>query len=320
MPCYLNPDLRHQDANRDLCIVNTALTCQIKLPPGFRRDDVLAFHRRDVQQVAERVEEHVLHKGLVWDRGPACLSFRFDDGTVTVELSIEGMATDDGREKFENMARRMLGLTQRVEEFEQRYRAHRQIGSLIGRNTGLRVPMTATPFEALCWAITGQQISVSAAVSVRRRLIQAAGLRHSSGLWCFPDSARITVMSQEALRQTGLSKTKAQTLAELSARIETGSLPLDDWLDSPKEDEIRERLLNIRGVGPWTVNYALLRGFGWLDGSLHGDVAVRRNLQVLLGRADKVGENEAKQWLAGFSPWRALVAAHLWAMKKTEGY
>ena len=80
-------------------------------------------------------------------------------------------------------------------------------------------------------------------------------------------------------------------------------------------DTLRERLLDIRGIGPWTVNYTLLRGFGWLDGSLHGDVAVRHGMQILLDSPDKISEKAAQQWLAEFSPWRALLAAHLWAMK-----
>ncbi|MFT6552722.1 MAG: DNA-3-methyladenine glycosylase II [Zhongshania marina] len=76
----------------------------------------------------------------------------------------------------------------------------------------------------------------------------------------------------------------------------------------------------IRGIGPWTVNYVLLRGFGYLDGSLHGDVAVRRNLQLLLGREVKITAEETQVWLAQFSPWRALVAAHLWAMQSDDGF
>lgn len=296
------------------------LSCRIELPAGFRQSDVLAFHRRDAQQISERIDGNALHKGLSWEGRPACLTFRFDKACVAVDLAIDGTLANDGRERMERMARRMLGLTQRVEEFEQDYRAHPQIGAVIARNAGLRVPLAATPFEALNWAITGQQISVSAAISVRRKVIQAAGLRHSSGVWCFPDSRRFANMAKQDLRQAGLSLIKAQTLIVLSERIEEGLLPLDSWVDAPPVEEIRTQLLGIRGIGPWTVSYVLLRGFGWLDGSLHGDVAVRRNLQVLLGREEKIREEEAKQWLAEFSPWRALVAAHLWAMQKTEGY
>jgi DNA-3-methyladenine glycosylase II len=56
-----------------------------------------------------------------------------------------------------------------------------------------------------------------------------------------------------------------------------------------------------------------MRGYGWLDGSLHGDAAVRRSLQKLLVMTDKPTERQTQDWLADFSPWRALVAAHLWA-------
>lgn len=300
--------------------MTTRLSCRIKLPKGFRHNDVLAFHRRDSERIAERIDGKVLQKGLVWHGCAASLRLRFSAGSAAVELAIDGSVDPYSRESMKKMARRMLGLTQRIETFEKAYHAHPQIGLLVERNAGLRVPLAPTPFEALTWAITGQQISVSAAVSVRRKLIQAAGLQHSGGLRCFPEAGQIAEMTEPELCRLGFSRSKANTLITLSKQVEAGLLPLDAWTEAPPEEEIRTRLLAIRGVGPWTVNYALLRGFGCLDGSLHGDVAVRRNLQALLGRPEKISEAEAQSWLAPFSPWRALVAAHLWARKRAEGY
>jgi len=210
------------------------------------------------------------------------------------------------------MAVRMLGLTQQIDDFERAYRAHPQLGPLIAMNPGLRIPLTATPFEALAWAITGQQISLGAAISLRRRMILAAGVRHSSGLVCHPDARLLSCLTEADLRQAGFSQAKAQTLMILSRMINEHRLPLDAWVDAPPVDTIREQLLAIRGIGPWTVEYTLLRGFGWLDGSLHKDAAVRRSLQALLGSTEKFTIEQTKQWLAPFSPWRALVAAHLW--------
>jgi DNA-3-methyladenine glycosylase II len=289
------------------------LACVISLPANFRPQDILAFHRRDSAMVAERVEGDALHKGLSWAGHPACLGIRFYPGRTEVTLAMDGPATASDTRRLESMARRMLGLTQAVDAFEQRHRDHPQMGPRIAAKPGLRVPVAPTPFEALSWAITGQQISLSAALSLRRKLIQAAGPRHSSGLWCHPDAAQLARLSEADLRQAGYSRTKAQTLLALSQAVEAGELPLEAWADAPPVDEIRARLSRIRGIGPWTINYALLRGFGWLDGSLHGDAAVRRGLQTLLGRPEKLTEEEARHWLADFSPWRALVAAHLWA-------
>ena len=300
--------------------MSSTLSCTIPLPVAFRPSDILAFQRRDSQEFSERCDGNSFEKGLLWDELPAGLKVSFSAGHADAELSIDGVALPDNTGRLEAMVTRMLGLGQQIEIFEQRYREHPLLGTLLARQTGLRVAVTATPFEALTWAVTGQQISVGAAVSIRRRLIAATALRHSSGLLCYPGAAQIADLSEEDLRQAGFSATKTRTLMTLAELVIDKRLPLDIWQETCPIEEIRAGLLAVRGIGPWTINYTLLRGFGWLDGSLHGDVAVRRGLQLLLGRKEKVPEAEAQEWLTEFSPWRALVAAHLWAAKSTLAY
>ncbi|HSC68944.1 MAG TPA: hypothetical protein VLC79_14700 [Cellvibrio sp.] len=308
----------------------TIIETRIALPRNFRTADFLAFHQRDTQMLAEIVSGNQLQKGIVWQAMPACITFKFTKQHASISLQI-----DSGRKKLNaeitqarllQQARHMLGLNQSIGEFEQFVATHLHLNPLITRQAGLRVPQAATTFEALTWAIIGQQISVSAAVSVRRKLIQHAGLQHSSGICCYPAAAQVAALSEAELRPLGFSQTKARTVIELGKVIDSGELPLDDWLTDYWDgkalaaQDIYDALIKIRGIGPWTVNYTLLRGFGWLDGSLHGDVAVRRNLQWLLNTPDKIEEEAARQWLTEFSPWRALVAAHLWAMQKPEGF
>lgn len=291
---------------------------QLCLPPGFRLDDVLSFHRRDAQALAEEVSNHRLVKGLVWRGAPALLTLTFTGDAVDAQLNTEAPATAQALQPhFEAMVTRMLGLTQDVDAFEQKHRHHPALGPLLARQSGLRVPVTATPFEALSWAITGQQISVQAAVAIRRRMIAACNVRHRSGWLCHPQAPELLNLGESGLRDVGFTASKARTVLAVSAAVQDGSLPLDDWLQRPPDD-IGPRLLAIKGIGPWTVSYALLRGFGWLDGSLHGDVAVRKALGALLHQdastaTAPITPQDAEAWLAPFSPWRALVAAHLWA-------
>lgn len=281
------------------------------LPQNFRAAEVLAFHARDPQQRAERVTGHCIDKGLMWHGHPAQLHIGIHPDHAEVTLTVDGPPADPAH--VTRLAGHMLGLSQPVEAFEAAHGHHPRLGALIAQRPGLRVPQTASPFEALSWAITGQQISVAAAVSVRRRLIETAGLRHSGGLACYPDAATLARLDEATLRSAGLSATKARSLLTVARLAAEGQLPLDDWLHTASADTIRARLASIRGIGPWTINYTLLRGFASVDGSLHGDVAVRRGLQKLLGRAEKIDADEAEAWLARFAPWRALVAAHLWA-------
>jgi DNA-3-methyladenine glycosylase II len=76
--------------------------------------------------------------------------------------------------------------------------------------------------------------------------------------------------------------------------------------------DVSERLLAVKGIGPWTVNYALLRGWGYADCSLHGDVAVRNAIGRLLG-TERPGLREAEAFLQAYRPHRTMAAAYLWA-------
>ncbi len=284
---------------------------ELALPGNFRRDDFFSFHRRDPVGLCEQVEGLCLHKGMIWNGQPACLALRFEEKCVQVVFDVEGSAADP--EAVEWLASHLVGLDQPVDDFERAHGAHPVLGALIHRHPGLRVPQTATPFEALSWAIAAQQVSVKSAVSLRRRLVERVGLRHSCGLYCYPDAQAVDTLTVHELQSLGFSATKAGALKALSSGVLAGHLPLDEWMRNVPLDVMRERLLEVRGIGPWTVDYALLRGFGWLDGSLHGDVAVRRQLQQILLHPVPMGLQETQDWLKTFSPWRALVAAHLWA-------
>lgn len=292
----------------------------LPLPLNYRPADMLSFHGRDSQSVSERILGNTLQKGMFWHGKPALLSISLQAGLARIDLQIDdAQPCPEDAPVLIALARRMLGLTQDIEQFEAAHGTHPVVGTMIRQQSGLRVPVCASPFEALSWAITGQQISLAAALSLRRKLIRQAGIRHSSGLYCYPDAYHLSGMDSDTFRLAGISQGKATALLSISHAVLEQRLPLDDWLHAPAElfPDISAALRNIKGIGPWTVNYTLLRGYGWLDGSLHGDAAVRRAIRTLLQSApglqtDELTEKSAESWLQPFSPWRALLAAHLW--------
>lgn len=316
------------------------LHCELALPTDFRVHDALEFHRRDREQLAERVslagggeqggEHGRLEKAFVRDGLAVLLAAELAPGELRAEFVLEGGALPAAAaaalsgEQAERLLRQMFGLDQPVAAFELRHRDHPQLGALIRRNHGLRVVQVSSPFEALSWAIIGQQISLVAAIALRRRFIQAFGPEHGCGLRCYPEAATVARAEVAELRSLGCSQTKAGALLGMARAVVSGELPLRQWQEQLAGageaegqrlvGEIRAALLAMRGIGPWTFNYTLLRGFGWLDGGLEGDVAVRRGLQRLLGLEKAPGERETREWLVPFQPWRALVAAHLWTI------
>ncbi len=85
------------------------------------------------------------------------------------------------------------------------------------------------------------------------------------------------------------SNAKAETILRVARMVVDGSLVLErhagvEDISGSASAEVSETLLAIKGIGPWTVNYVLLRGYGYPDCSLEGDVAVRAALHKLSGQ------------------------------------
>ena len=284
----------------------------VSLPEDFDHQAFLGFHRRDVEAVAETVDASTLRKAFIWQQVPVMLTVEFHEpARAHVTFHSDGKMPQTSPCQ-DDLVRHLLGLDQPTREFETQADKHPLVGALVRSQAGLRIPQSASPFEALSWAIIGQQISVAAAVSIRRRLIQTTGRRHGTGLYCYPDARDIARVDAGTLRDCGLSHSKADCLLTVARRCLDQALLPERPIAAAELESLRKTLLEIRGLGPWSVHYALLRGYAWMDGSLHGDVAVRRAIQQLQGGATPPTAREAETWLADFRPWRSLLAAHLW--------
>ena len=284
----------------------------IDLPAGYRRDDVLAFHARDTQAVAEQITPTGLRKGIVHGGLAVLLDVEFSDTQATCRAEIDGDAAPGMREQLHGALLNILGLRIDPAPFAQLVANDALIAPLLQANPGLRIVQSASPFEALTWAIIGQQINLSFAIALRRTFIEQGGRRHGSGLWCYPEAADVAQLGIEDLTSRKFSRAKAETVLRLAQLVDGGQLSLQ-LPASGEVDAISQALLAVKGIGPWTVNYALLRGYGYADCSLHGDVAIRAALQKLLGEENKPDMARTEQWLRQYRPHRTMLAAHLWA-------
>ncbi|MYN26153.1 DNA-3-methyladenine glycosylase family protein [Duganella levis] len=284
----------------------------LPLPDDYRVDDVLAFHRRDTESVAEEVSAERFRKGVLLDDVPVVLDIALSPSAAHVTVHADAKLSTAAQQQARDAVLNILGLRIDPAPFYTFVKKDKLFAALARKQPGLRIVQSATVFEALTWAIIGQQINLSFAIALRRTFILLAGRQHSSGLWCYPDAHRAAALTIEDLTSRKFSRAKAETILRLAALITNGELQLAP-ADDNSIDQISAALLAVKGIGPWTVNYGLLRGYGHADCSLHGDVAVRAALQTLLGEDVKPDMKRTEEILARYSPHRTMAAAHLWA-------
>jgi DNA-3-methyladenine glycosylase II len=284
-------------------------TFSIALPPGYRRQDALTFHGRDAQGLAEQVEGEHIRKGVLLDGVPTVLELRFNAAEAVCAVdAADARVLPRAREALVNM----LGLRIDPAAFARLASEDALFAPLIEREPGLRVIQAPTVFEALTWAIIGQQINLTFAIALRRSFIEQAGRAHPSGLWCYPEAGDVARLDIEQLTTRKFSRAKAETLLRLARLVADGDLDLNLGASGDVAG-VSERLLAVKGIGPWTVNYALLRGYGHPDCSLHGDVAVRAAIERLLGSETRPSIAEAEAFLQAYRPQRTMAAAYLWS-------
>lgn len=282
--------------------LGTVGTFTLRLPPNYAAREVLGFHSRDPEGVCEQVSGSRITKGI----HGGVLTLQLDSTAREASCEFQDL---DGFVAHQ-AAVRMLGLGQDAAGFERQFAADALLGPLIRKQAGLRIPLSASPWEGLAWAIIGQQIGLGFAISLRRRLILLAGTQHESGLYSHPTPAAVAGLTVDALKQIQFSKSKAEYLIETAGRIAVGDLDLEALRDRSATRAARI-LGKLRGIGPWTVDYVFLRGLGFPDSLPSGDAGIAQGLHRLLGTRPR--EKEIRELTARFSPWRSLAAAHIWA-------
>jgi DNA-3-methyladenine glycosylase II len=160
------------------------------------------------------------------------------------------------------------------------------------------------PFRALARSIVGQQIATTAASAIFGRLQALIGDRDPA--------VAIAEASDDELRAVGLSGAKTASLRDLAARTLDGRLSLDRF-DDLSDDEARQQLTAVRGIGSWTADMFLLGQLGRPDVLPAGDLGIRRAIQAAYGLAELPSESEVREISDGWRPNRSLATAYLYS-------
>jgi DNA-3-methyladenine glycosylase II len=224
---------------------------------------------------------------------------------VRIESAAGGVDVDPLDDATESAARKLLGLGFELEPFYAWAARVPELSELPGRFRGFRPTLAPDPFEMLVGAITAQQVSLFAAVAIRNRLIERFGVRIGVA-WTFPTRERLAAASEEELVEVGFSRRKA----EYTVGLARSDLDLDGLASLPDE-EVKARIVAVRGLGEWTADWFLARHLGRPRAWPAGDLAVRRAVTALYGEADvrAVGER--------FEPFQNLTAHYLLAQYLT---
>ncbi|MEN1934253.1 DNA glycosylase [Paenibacillus sp. 102] len=179
---------------------------------------------------------------------------------------------------------------------------------------GLRNMGIPDLFEALCWGILGQQINLTFAYTLKRRFIESFGEHiewNGRKYWIFPTPEVIANLAVEDLAELKMTVRKCEYLIGVAKLMTQGYLSKDLFINSDLKNA-EKTLTDIRGIGPWTANYVLMRCLRFPSAFPIDDVGLHNVIKRLTGSENKPTKKEIREYASAWKDWESYATFYLW--------
>jgi DNA-3-methyladenine glycosylase II len=172
-------------------------------------------------------------------------------------------------------------------------------------------------FEAICWGIIGQQINLTFAYTLKRRFVEAFGESvdwQGRKYWSFPTADRIAKLSVSDLSGLKMTAKKSEYMIGVAQLIVDDELSKELLMGSEDLKAAEKKLVAIRGIGPWTANYVLMRCLRFPTAFPIADVGLHNAIKFLRGTTNKPTLEEIRQHALAWANWESYATFYLWRL------
>jgi DNA-3-methyladenine glycosylase II len=162
------------------------------------------------------------------------------------------------------------------------------------------------PFQSLVMAVAHQQLNGMAANTILGRFKRLFPKRK------FPRAEDLASVTDKQLRACGFSFAKIASIRDIAAKTLDGVVPASRQIVKLSDDEIVERLTEVRGVGRWTVEMLLIFQLGRSDVLPADDFGVRNGFRHAYKKSDLPTVKELLEFGERWRPHRTTAAWYLW--------
>lgn len=279
-------------------LTSQSITIQLPYTPPLDWPFFLRYLASRAAQGVEFIHDNTYRRPIEIEGRTGTITVIQNESAAHLQLTIQGDATAHA-DKIIPRVRTIFDLDADLPSIHHALVADPVLGPLIARNPGLRVPGAWSPFELLVRTIVGQQVTVKAATTIMGRIasrfgtpIVVAGM--DAHAYHFPSPAKLARAHWDGI---GMPGKRVAALQAVARAIDEGTITFP----APGEDTapFRAGLLQLPGIGPWTVEYFAIRALRDPDAWPASDLVLKRAVE-------QGGTPE------GWRPWRGYAAMHLW--------
>ncbi|MES5893049.1 DNA glycosylase [Bacillus cereus group sp. RP43] len=294
---------------------NSTLT--LAVPKEFSFQENLRYLSRSNNECMFHIEDNKIYKVIpVQDVNPFVEISINTDGNIQIRFLGESYISKKWIcDAVANYVKEWFDLTTDLAPFYKLAKHDPLLQGPIQEYYGLRTLGIPDLFEALSWGIIGQQINLTYAYTLKRRLVENFGNYvewNDRKHWIFPSPEVIATLSVEDLALLKMTTRKCEYLIDIAQLITEGKLSKESLLQIQDVKQAEKQLTSIRGIGPWTAHYVLMRCLRFPSAFPIDDVGLHNAIKFITGSEKKPAKNEIKEFAANWTSWKSYATFYLW--------
>ncbi len=285
----------------------------ISTPIDFNFSECLRFLQRSDLECLFRVGNEVVQFALDVETEVFLIQVFWEKEKLGVEI-LKGELSSVPKKIIANYILEWFDVERDLKGFYKMCKNDKLLKSICKKNKGLRLIGVPSFLEAISWAIIGQQINLTFAYSLKKRLVENFGRKiHFDGndFYLFPTAQVISKLTEEDLRPFQFSRSKIKYLTGVAKAIAGGKIS-KNMLSQLSYDEAKAKLIEHKGVGNWTADYVLMKCLRYPDALPIKDVGIHNAIKKELNLEKKPSIEGIEQMAENWDGWKAYATFYLW--------
>lgn len=288
----------------------------ITLPANFDMNANLGYLTREKNECLYEIENNIITKVIAIGEMQSLVQISVIDNQQMVVQFLNGSRPIEKRER-EKIATYIIewfDLDNDLTPFYEMANTDPLLKIPAQKFYGLRVIGIPDLFEALCWGVLGQQINLAFAYSLKRQFVESFGDSiewNGKKYWVFPPYERIAQLEPTDLAAIKMTVKKSEYIIGIARLMECGELSKEQLMKMNFK-EAEKSLIKIRGIGPWTANYVLMRCLRFQTAFPIDDVGLINSIKTLRNMNQKPTKEEILALSIPWKNWESYATFYLW--------
>jgi len=287
---------------------------KIPIPKHFSFNETLSFLDRGFDECLYNLTDNSVSRLIQLSDGKGILKIYQNGEHLEIELQKSNIS-EYNLQEVENYVTEWFDLNRNIEPFYKLLENHPILSNLAIDYSGSRIISIPNLFEAICWAIIGQQINLTFSYKLKRLLVEKYGekeINNNQIYLTFPTPEILAKADRNDLIEMKFSRQKIDYLMNISNAFINNQISKEILHNCKSKEERIEKLTSIKGIGIWSANYVLMKSIRDTSCITYGDSGLNKAIHTIYKTEKKPTKDKIDIVFKDFKNWESYLNFYLW--------